>query len=192
MGFLRKVIIIFYLLPFLLQNMCESLHVENCITELSTWMTSETRYLLVQCEYLRSFEYNEKICNDALSVTFFPIGIAFSSSTWRILVYPGVRWVKFNFCSIFICFKHFPCYLYIFTKQKYSKKLTYTLSFQRDHIVLEPTGSDVVNCVSKGKSQVISDWPNYPVVTLLKFPIIICIRKLDCPQRRHLWNATYN
>lgn len=136
-------------------------------------MTSETRYLLVQCEYLRSFEYNEKICNDALSVTFFPIGIAFSSSTWRILVYPGVRWVKFNFCSIFICFKHFPCCLYIFTKQKYSKKLTYTLSFQRDHIVLEPTGSDVVNCVSKGKSQVISDWPNYPVVTLLKFPIII-------------------
>lgn len=25
---------------------------------------------------------------------------------------------------------------------------------QRDHILLEPTGSDVVNCVSKGKSQV--------------------------------------
>lgn len=30
-------------------------------------------------------------------------------------------------------------------------------SFQRDHIVLEPTGSDVVNCVSKGKSQVSED-----------------------------------
>lgn len=26
--------------------------------------------------------------------------------------------------------------------------------FQRDHILLEPTSSDVLNCVSKGKSQV--------------------------------------
>lgn len=34
--------------------------------------------------------------------------------------------------------------------------------FQRDHILLEPTGTEVTNCVSKGKSQVSEDIPNPP------------------------------
>lgn len=43
----------------------------------------------------------------------------------------------------------------------YLINIFFIVSFQKNHMLLDPTGSDIVNCVSKGKSQVCISMSSY-------------------------------
>jgi hypothetical protein len=69
----------------------------------------------------------------------------------------------FSICRIiygvFIAINDPPCFPSSSTHINLMSKNKHTLTFiffplQKDHILVDPTGSDISNCISKGKSQV--------------------------------------
>lgn len=58
---------------------------------------------------------------------------------------------------------------------------------QKDHILLDPTGSDISSCTSKGKSQVINQNENFSIKQLFNgktFSFLFPLQLFDC--RNHI------
>lgn len=65
--------------------------------------------------------------------------------------------------------------------QKQNKHFTRAYRIlQRDHILLEPTGSDVNNCISKGKTQVSSNWNFLPFFCFVYYFCLFKLTKVLC------------